>query len=162
MQLQDKARDNLPVEDEEPEEVARLGPSHGIWIALATFVPTFLAIFFGIPYLAGLPITSRSPVDLQGSLPPVVPSLGARAGLRRGPAARPGADDAPGDAHHAGGGTGRRAGAVAINADERGRGKRRSPGDHPGNPSICVATDAASGQAQGSRTQTIRVDRHEG
>ena len=43
-------------EDEESEEIeARklLPPSRGLWIAAATFVPTFLAVFFGVPYLLG-------------------------------------------------------------------------------------------------------------
>lgn len=52
--LQDETQDDLPVEDEETEEIARRGASHGIWIAAATFVPTFLATFFGVVYLAGL------------------------------------------------------------------------------------------------------------
>jgi hypothetical protein len=37
-------------------------------LAVTTFVPTFLAIVFGIPYLAGLHMASRSPVDLQGTM----------------------------------------------------------------------------------------------
>lgn len=46
----------------------------GIWIALATFVPTFLAVIFGLPYLAGLPMTTRSNVEGQGCASPVVSS----------------------------------------------------------------------------------------
>jgi hypothetical protein len=56
------------------EDVVGLGPVLGIWIVLSTFVLTFLAIFFGIPYLAGLPIRSRFPEGLQGSPLPVVSS----------------------------------------------------------------------------------------
>jgi hypothetical protein len=72
--LRDTTYDDLPVEDEEAEDVVGLGPVFGIGIVLATFVLTFLAIFFGIPYLAGLPIRSRFPESLQGSPPPVVSS----------------------------------------------------------------------------------------
>jgi hypothetical protein len=67
--------DALSVETGEPEAVTSRGSLHGIWIALATFVPTFLAIVFGIPYLAGLPMASRFPAGLHGSLAPVVSSL---------------------------------------------------------------------------------------
>jgi hypothetical protein len=51
-----------------------LGHPRGIWIALSTFVPTFLTVVFGIPYLAGLPMTTRSLVESQGCAPPVVSS----------------------------------------------------------------------------------------
>lgn len=71
----------------------RRDPSHGIWVAVTTFVPTFLAIVFGIPYLAGLPMASRSPVDLQGSRPPTMSSRGpvapATPSAIPGPATRP-------------------------------------------------------------------------
>jgi cell division septation protein DedD len=44
-----------PSEEEqtEPEEWAAFDylPSHGMWIALATFVPTFLAVVIGVPYV---------------------------------------------------------------------------------------------------------------
>ncbi len=59
---------------------ARPGPSHGIWVAVTTFVPTFLAIVFGIPYLAGLPMASRSPEGLQRSTPPTMSSRGPESG----------------------------------------------------------------------------------
>jgi hypothetical protein len=68
MQLQDETQDKLPLEDDESGEPAGRVPAHGIWIAVATFVPAFLTIFFGIPYLAA----SRIPVSLQRSSPPVV------------------------------------------------------------------------------------------
>ena len=54
-------------------EVSR-GHSRGIWIALSTFVPTFLAVVLGIPYLAGLPMSTRSLVESQGCAPPVMSS----------------------------------------------------------------------------------------
>jgi hypothetical protein len=72
MQLENGAQDTLPLEDEETRERAGLVPLHGVWIAVASFVPAFLTIFFGIPYLAGLPVASRVPVSLQRSTPPVV------------------------------------------------------------------------------------------
>jgi hypothetical protein len=74
-QLQDETQDDLPVEDEETEDIARRGPSHGIWIAAATFVPTFLATFFGVAYLASLPMGTRFPPGLKGGPPPVTSTL---------------------------------------------------------------------------------------
>jgi hypothetical protein len=68
-------QDDLLAEDEEPEEAAGVGPSHGLRIALATFVPTFLAIVLGIPYLAGLPTASRFRAGLERSSPTAVSSL---------------------------------------------------------------------------------------
>ncbi len=61
---------------------ASLGHSRGMWIALSTFVPTFLTVAFGIPYLAGLPMTTRSLVGSLGCAPPVVssPAPGAAPG----------------------------------------------------------------------------------
>jgi len=44
---------------------AGLGPSQGIWVAVTTFVPTFLTIFFGIPYLVRLPEASREMRDMR-------------------------------------------------------------------------------------------------
>lgn len=74
-QLQDETQDDPPDEDEETEEIARRGPSHGIWIAGATFVPTFLATFFGVVYLAGLPMGTRVPAGLKGGPQPVTSAL---------------------------------------------------------------------------------------
>jgi hypothetical protein len=59
----------------DPEEINRRGPSHGIWIAAATFVPTFLATFFGVAYLAGLPVGSRFAADLTGGARPAMSAL---------------------------------------------------------------------------------------
>ncbi len=72
------------------EEKGKIALSRGIWIAAATFVPTFLAIFFGSSYLLGsfapnppqMTIESDSgsavltglPLDKPSSPPPVVPS----------------------------------------------------------------------------------------
>jgi cell division septation protein DedD len=72
---QDETPDDLPAEDEEPKEVARWGPSHGIWIAVTTFVPTFLATFFGIAYLAGPPTGTRFPAGREGEPQPVMSAL---------------------------------------------------------------------------------------
>ena len=61
---------------------ASLGHPRGIWIALSTFVPTFLTVVLGIPYLAGLPMTTRSPVGSLDCAPPAVssPAPGAAPG----------------------------------------------------------------------------------
>jgi hypothetical protein len=84
--LQDERQYDLLVENEEPEELERLGRLHGFWIALATFAPTFLAIFFGIPYLAGLPVQTRSPSAPERSIPEVVfPLAGFVAALPQEP-----------------------------------------------------------------------------
>ena len=40
-------------ESEELEERKLFPPPRGLWIAAATFVPTFLAVFVGVPYLLG-------------------------------------------------------------------------------------------------------------
>ena len=68
-------QDDLLAEDEDPDEAAGLGPSYGLRIALATFVPTFLAIVLGIPYLAGLPTASRFRAGLERNSPTAVSSL---------------------------------------------------------------------------------------
>ena len=60
---------------------ARPGSAQGIWIALTTFVPTFLATVFGIPYLAGLLVASRSPADLHGGTPATIASRGPERGF---------------------------------------------------------------------------------
>jgi hypothetical protein len=60
---------------------ARRGPTHGIWIAVTTFVPTFLAIVFGIPYLAGRPMANRFPADLHGRTPVTMASRGPERGF---------------------------------------------------------------------------------
>lgn len=74
-QPQDETPEDTPAEDEEPQEVARWGPSHGIWIAGATFVPTFLATFFGVAYFAGAPMGTRVPAGLEGGPQPVMSAL---------------------------------------------------------------------------------------
>ncbi len=51
-------------EEEEMGKAAKVSLSRGIWIGAATFVPTFLAVFFGIPYLLGSLVPNHS------SLPP--------------------------------------------------------------------------------------------
>lgn len=64
---------------------ARPGPTHGIWIAVTTFVPTFLAIVFGIPYLAGRPTATRFPADLHDRTPATMASRGPARGLGGAP-----------------------------------------------------------------------------
>jgi len=48
-----EARYSSEEEQSETEEWTAFDylPSHGIWIALATFVPTFLAVVIGVPYV---------------------------------------------------------------------------------------------------------------
>ena len=62
---------------------ASLGHPRGIWIALSTFVPTFLMVVLGIPYLAGLPMPARSLVGSRDCAPPVVSSPAPGAAPRR-------------------------------------------------------------------------------
>src|ERR1700687_3302875 len=66
-------------------EASGLGHPRGIWIALSTFVPTFLTVVFGIPYPAGLPMTTRSHLESQGCAPPVVSSQAPESTSRRVP-----------------------------------------------------------------------------
>jgi hypothetical protein len=79
--LQDEIPDDLLVENEETEDIARPGPARGISIATAIFVPTFLATFFGVAYLAGVPMGTRSLEDLKGGPPPVVSALAPQRGF---------------------------------------------------------------------------------
>lgn len=60
-------QDEVP--NEEAEERTRLGPSRGIWIAAATFVATFLAVFFGLAYLIDPPTVPRVPGSLEDGAP---------------------------------------------------------------------------------------------
>jgi len=79
-QTQDETHDDLLLESEDPgdigdiegDEPAERGPIHGIWIAVATFVPTFLTIFFGATYLAGPPVGSRFEAGQKGGPPAIV------------------------------------------------------------------------------------------
>jgi len=52
-------------EEEEMGKAAKVSLSRGIWIGAATFVPTFLAVFFGIPYLLGSLMPNPSRVTLE-------------------------------------------------------------------------------------------------
>jgi len=68
-------------EQTEPEEWAAFDylPSHGMWIALATFVPTFLAVVIGVPYvltslLAPQTIEPRVPVAPRSATPALTAS----------------------------------------------------------------------------------------
>jgi hypothetical protein len=87
-QTQDEPQDDLLLESEDPgdigdiegdeegDETAERGPIHGIWIAVATFVPTFLTIFFGATYLAGPLVGSRFEAG-QKEGPPAIVSVRA-------------------------------------------------------------------------------------
>ncbi len=57
---------DISIEAERPKG-RRVGLSRGVWIALATFVPTFLSVFLGIPYIVSRPVATRSPMVLDGS-----------------------------------------------------------------------------------------------
>ncbi len=68
------SRRHLP--DEIQDNVrTRRRPSHGIWIAAATFAPTLLATYFGIIYLAGLPVGTRFPAGPKGGPKPGMSAL---------------------------------------------------------------------------------------
>jgi hypothetical protein len=51
--------DNLATEEQ--VEASDTSTLQGLCIAAATFLPTFLAVFLGIPYLLGLPVSVRLP-----------------------------------------------------------------------------------------------------
>jgi hypothetical protein len=53
-------------EDDQSEERNLCPPPRDLWIAAATFVPTFLAVFFGVPYLLG----GATYTDTAGTRPP--------------------------------------------------------------------------------------------
>lgn len=59
------------------EDPASILPLRGLAIAAATFVPTFLAVFFGLPYLVGSATTVRTP-----GIPSTSPPVAATAPLR--------------------------------------------------------------------------------
>ena len=60
------SREEKDVTIEAEKREGRRVLSRGVWIALATFVPTFLSIFFGMPYLVSRPVATRSPGFLDG------------------------------------------------------------------------------------------------
>jgi hypothetical protein len=69
--------ETFPEEDGlEPDEPAPFIPVRGIQIAVATFLPTLLVVFFGLPYLLGgatptrAPNTSAPPASLTAPLTP--------------------------------------------------------------------------------------------
>jgi hypothetical protein len=65
------AEEPFPEEDGlEPGESASFIPVRGIQIAVATFVPTLLVVFFGLPYLLGGATPTRAP---NTSAPPASP-----------------------------------------------------------------------------------------
>jgi hypothetical protein len=72
-------------ERHDDERCPPLGRWQGPWIAAATFVPTFLAIFFGLTYLAGLPMEPQSVEGLKGGPPPVVSALPPQEGFAATP-----------------------------------------------------------------------------
>ncbi len=57
-------------EEHRVADMASILPLRGLTIAAATFVPTFLAVFFGLPYLLGSTTTARTPGTPSPS-PPV-------------------------------------------------------------------------------------------
>jgi hypothetical protein len=67
-----ESEDPGDIGDIEGDEAAERGPIHGIWIAVATFVPTFLTIFFGATYLAGPLVGSRFEAGQKGGPPAIV------------------------------------------------------------------------------------------
>jgi hypothetical protein len=73
--------------DEPSEEEQTFLPSHGMWIALATFVPTFLAIVIGVPHvltfaLAPHTIEPRVPVGPRSATTASATPTGWSADLR--------------------------------------------------------------------------------
>lgn len=80
---------DVPVEGEEPEEEVRRGFSRGIWIAAATFVPTFLVIYFGIVYLGGVPMGTRVPAGPTAGPPPAMSALAPQRDLVASPPQAP-------------------------------------------------------------------------
>ena len=56
--------------NEESEEHARSGLLRGIWIAVATFVPTFLTVLLGTAYLADLPTGTGIGANLRAGSEP--------------------------------------------------------------------------------------------
>ena len=77
---EDDDSDQEPVEDDEDwaaDEASGL-PLRGLGIAAATFVPTFLAVFFGLPYLVG----SSTPPSVPAN--PTPPPAAATAPLDSG------------------------------------------------------------------------------
>lgn len=77
--------DETQVDGEDPEEAAGRGFSRGIGVAAAAFVPTFLATYFGIVSLAGLPMGTRSPAGPTGGPPPVMSALAPQRDLVASP-----------------------------------------------------------------------------
>jgi hypothetical protein len=80
----DETEDDLLLEDGDTDG-ATPGASHGIWIAAATFVPTFLAIIFGAAYLAGPPSGTRVLAGFNSGPVQIVSSLAPQAGLAAPP-----------------------------------------------------------------------------
>lgn len=88
----DVALEEEPIGDDETDhggEADRFGllsmlPLHGIGVAAATFVPTFLAVFFGLPYLLGAVTSARTP-----GAPTAVATAPPAPGMASGPAWTP-------------------------------------------------------------------------
>jgi hypothetical protein len=95
---EDNGADDAEGADYEEEERGSTLPLRGLGIAAATFVPTFLAVFFGLPYLLDSATTARPPSPpvaataplTSGSAPDVTPSLSETL--------RPGSTDGPSEA----------------------------------------------------------------
>jgi len=63
-------RELLPTDEPTAADALPILPLRGLVIAAATFVPVFLAIFFGLPYLLGNTTTART-AGTPGPSPPV-------------------------------------------------------------------------------------------
>ena len=83
-ETEDEDKDDLLLEEGDTDE-ATPGASHGIWIAAATFVPTFLATILGAAYLAGPPTGTRVLAGLNRGPVQVVSSLAPHAGVAASP-----------------------------------------------------------------------------
>jgi hypothetical protein len=83
-ETEDEDKDDLLLEEGDTDE-ATPGASHGIWIAAATFVPTFLATILGAAYLAGPPTGTRVLAGLNRGPVQVVSSLAPQAGVAASP-----------------------------------------------------------------------------
>ncbi len=77
-----RAHGRLPDQDEtdnpttqEQAEASDTSPLQGLCIAAATFIPTFLAAFLGIPYLLGLPVSVRLPDEPENRPQPAMSEM---------------------------------------------------------------------------------------
>ena len=71
--------DNLATEEQ--AEASDTSILRGLCIAAATFLPTFLAVFLGIPYLLGLPVSVRLPDVPENRPQPAMSAMAPRHNL---------------------------------------------------------------------------------